>query len=138
MELPPLPLNLQRAAAWCWRLLICAAALAFVGAVLWYLRVIVLPIAVALTLAPALSPVASWFRRRRHLERPAVALALLTGLAAVAALVAVATVSVVEQFDELRAAVSQAVEANSTESSGTTGRFRWRSRWSAVRLRAMR
>jgi predicted PurR-regulated permease PerM len=110
MELPPLPVNLERAAAWCWRLLVCAAALAVVGAVLWYLRVIVLPVAVALTLAPALSPLASWFRRRRHLERPAVALALLTGLAAVAALVAVATVSVVEQFDELRATVSEAVE----------------------------
>jgi predicted PurR-regulated permease PerM len=27
-----------------------------------YLRVIVLPLAVALTIAPALSPVASWFR----------------------------------------------------------------------------
>jgi predicted PurR-regulated permease PerM len=110
MELAPLPPNLERAAAWCWRLLVCAATLAVVGAVLWYLRVIVLPVAVALTLAPALSPLASWFRRRRHLERPAVVLALLTGLAAVAALVAVATVSVVEQFDELRAAVSQAVE----------------------------
>ena len=103
-------LSLERAAAWSWRLLVCTAALALVGALLWYLRVIVLPIAVALTLAPALSPVASWFRRRRHLERAAVALALLTGLATVVALVAIATVSVVEQFDELRAAVSQAVD----------------------------
>ena len=38
------------------------------------------------------------------------ALALLTGLATVVALVAIATVSVVEQFDELRAAVSQGVD----------------------------
>jgi predicted PurR-regulated permease PerM len=45
--------------------------------------VVVLPVAVALTIAPALSPVASWFRGRRHLERPAAALALLTGLAMV-------------------------------------------------------
>jgi hypothetical protein len=72
--------------------------------------VIVLPIAVALTIAPALSPVASWFRRRRHLERPAVVLALLTGLAMVTGLIAIATISVVEQFDELRAAVSRAVD----------------------------
>ena len=107
MQLPLVLLSLERAAAWSWRLLVCTAALALVLALLWYLRVIVLPIAVALTLAPALSPLASWFRRRRHLERPAAALALLTGLATVVALVAIATVSVVEQFDELRAAVSR-------------------------------
>jgi predicted PurR-regulated permease PerM len=109
MELPSLPLNLERAAAWCWRILVCSALVALVGALLWYLRVIVLPVAVALTLAPALSPLASWFRSR-HLARPAAALALLTGLATVVALLAIATVSVVEQFDELRAAVSQAVD----------------------------
>jgi predicted PurR-regulated permease PerM len=93
-----------------WRLLICTAALALVLALLWYLRVIVLPIAVALTIAPTLSPLASWFRRRWHLEQAAAALALLTGIATVGGLAAIATVSVVEQFDELRAAVSLAVD----------------------------
>ncbi len=102
--------SVARAAAWSWRLLVCTAAVALVLAVLWYLRVIVLPIAVALTIAPALSPLAAWFRRRRHLERPAAALALLTGLAVVLGLVTVATISVVEQFDELRSAVSQGVD----------------------------
>lgn len=110
MKLPPVPPNLERAAAWSWRLLICAAVLVPVLALLWYLRAIVLPVAVALTIAPALSPVASWFRGRRHLERPAAALALLTGLAMVIGLVAIATISVVQQFDELRAAVSRAVD----------------------------
>ena len=110
MKVPAVPLNLERAAAWTWRLLIGAAALALVLALLWYFRVIVLPVAIALTIAPALSPVASWFRGRRHLERPAAALALLTGLALVIGLVAIATVSVVEQFDELRSAVSRAVD----------------------------
>jgi predicted PurR-regulated permease PerM len=110
MKLPPVSTNLERAAAWTWRLLICTAAIALVLALLWYLRVVVLPVAVALTIAPALSPVAAWFRGRRHLERPAAALALLTGLAIVCGLVAIATVSVVEQFDELRSAVSRAVD----------------------------
>jgi putative heme transporter len=110
MKLPPVSLNLERAGAWAWRLLVCTAALAVVLALLWYLRVIVLPVAVALTIPPALSPVASWFGRSRHLERPAAALALLTGLALVLGLVALATVSVVEQFDELRSAVSRAVD----------------------------
>ena len=87
----------------------CSALVALVGVLLWYLRVIVLPVAVALTLAPALAPLASWFRGR-HLARPAAALALLTGLVTVVALVALATFSVVEQFGELRAAVSEAVD----------------------------
>jgi predicted PurR-regulated permease PerM len=102
--------NLERAASWTWRLLICTAALALVLGVLWYLRVIVLPVAMALTIAPALSPVATWFRGRRHLERPAAALALLTGLLMTFGLIAVATVSVVEQFDELRSSVSRGID----------------------------
>ena len=108
--MPPVSENLDRAAAWTWRLLVCAAALAVLLALLWYVRVIVLPIAVALTIAPALSPVASWFRRRRHLERAAAGLALLTGLAVVAVLVSIVAVSVVEQFDELVDSVARAVD----------------------------
>ena len=114
MKLPATPQNLERAAGWAWRLLVCTAALALVLALLWYLRVIVLPIAVALTIAPALSPLAASFRRRRHLERPAAALALLTGLSVVLGVVAVATMSVVEQFDELRAASRSSRAAGST------------------------
>jgi putative heme transporter len=76
---------------------------------LWYLRVIVLPIMVALTVAPALSPVAAWLRSLR-LERPAAALALLTGLAVVAGLIAIVTTSVIAQYDELADSVSRAVD----------------------------
>ena len=110
MHLPPTTPNLELAAAWSWRLLVSAAAVAAVLAVLWYLRVIVLPVAVALTIAPAVSPVAGWFRGRRFLERPAAALALLMTLALVTALVAIVVVSVVEQFDELVASVRRAVD----------------------------
>ena len=102
--------NLDRAAAWTWRLLVCASALALLLALVWYVRVIALPIAVALTMAPALSPVASWFRGRRHLERAAAGLALLTGLAVVALLVSIVAVSVVQQFDELVDSVGRAVD----------------------------
>ena len=110
MNVPPVSQNLERAAAWAWRLVVCAAALAVVLALVWYLRVVALPIAIALTIAPALSPVASWFRARRHLEKPAAALALLTGLAVVALLVAIVAVSVVQQFDELVDSVERAVD----------------------------
>ena len=109
MNLPPVPTNLERAAAWSWRLLACAAAILAILFVLWYLRVIVLPIMVALTIAPALSPVATQLRRVR-LERPAAGIALLTGLAVVAGLVAIVTSSVLAQSDELVDSVSSAVD----------------------------
>ena len=109
VNLPPVPTNLERAAAWSWRLLVCAAAALAVLTVLWYLRVIVLPIMVALTIAPALSPIAGWLRSMR-LERPAAALALLTGLAVVAGLIAIVTTSVLAQSDELADSVSRAVD----------------------------
>jgi putative heme transporter len=109
VKLPPVPTNLDRAAAWSWRLLVCAAAGLAVLTVLWYLRVIVLPVMVALTIAPALTPLAGRLRSLR-LERPAAALALLTGLAVVAGLIAIVTTSVLAQYDELADSVSRAVD----------------------------
>jgi putative heme transporter len=76
---------------------------------LWYFRVIVLPTMVALTIAPALTPIAGLVRGLR-LRRPAAAVALLAGLAVVAGLVAIVTLSVLAQYDELADAVSEATE----------------------------
>lgn len=104
-----MPANLERAAGWAWRLLVCAAAVVAVVAALWYVRVIVVPSMIALTIAPALAPIAAQLRRLR-LRRPAAALALLTGLAVVAGLIAIVTTSVVAQFDDLRDSVSRAVD----------------------------
>jgi predicted PurR-regulated permease PerM len=87
--------------------LVCAATALAVLALLWYLKVIVVPIMIALTIAPALTPVAHRLRRMR-LERPSAALALLTGLAVVAGLIAIVTSSVIQQSDELADSVSQA------------------------------
>jgi predicted PurR-regulated permease PerM len=109
VNLPPVPTNLDRAAAWSWRLLVCAAAALAVLTLLWYFRVIVLPIMVALTIAPALAPVSGKLRSLR-LERPAAALALLTGLAVVAGLIAIVTTSVLAQYEELADSVSRAVD----------------------------
>ncbi len=107
-NLSPAPASLERAASWSWRLLVCAAALVAVLAVLWYVRVIVLPVMLALTISPALSPVARSLRRR--LGRPAAALALLVGLAVLAGLGAIVTASVVAQYDELADSVARAVD----------------------------
>jgi putative heme transporter len=107
VNLPPVSANLERAASWSWRALVCAAALFAVLAVLWYGRVIVLPTMLALTIAPALSPLARVIRRR--LGRPAAALALLVGLVVVAGLIAIVTSSVAAQYDQLVDSVSRAV-----------------------------
>jgi putative heme transporter len=117
VQLPPVPLNLERAAGWSWRLLVCAAALLAVLTLLWYFRVIVLPTMVALTIAPALTPLVGLLRRLR-LERPAAALALLAGLAVVAGLVAIVTTSVLAQYDDLADSVSQAVDDMTTRLEG--------------------
>ena len=108
VNVPPVPVSLERAASWSWRLLLCAAAALAVLVVLRYLSVIVLPVMFALTLAPALTPVAGLLRRR--LGRPAAAVALLLGLAVVAGLIAIVAISVLAQYDELADSLSQAVD----------------------------
>ena len=67
---------------------------------------------VALTVAPALTPIADRLRSVR-LQRPAAAIALLAGLALVAGLIAIVT-SVLAQWEELRDSVSQAVDEITT------------------------
>jgi predicted PurR-regulated permease PerM len=108
LRVPPVSPGLDRAAAWAWRLLVCLAAIAVVLVLLWYVRVIVLPAIVALTIAPALTPLADGLRRR-GLGRAAPATALVAGLAAIVALVSLVTVSVAAEYDELAAAVRDGV-----------------------------
>jgi predicted PurR-regulated permease PerM len=108
LRVPEVSPNVDRAAAWAWRLLLCAAVVVLALALLWYLRVIVLPAIVALTIAPLLTPLADWLRSR-GLRRAAPALALITGLAMIAGLITLVTVSVVAEYDELAAAVREAV-----------------------------
>lgn len=103
------PEPLDRTAGWAWRLLVLAVAAVVVVVALWYVRVIVLPAIIALTIAPALTPVADAVRRRGF-ERPAPVVALLTGIAAIGGLVAIVAVSVVAQYDELADAVRRGVE----------------------------
>ena len=87
----------------------CAAALALVLFLLWYLDVIVLPTIIALTIAPVLTPVGNWFRRRGW-NRAAPAIALLAGILLVAGLLAIVTVSVVRGYDDLAVAITEGVD----------------------------
>jgi predicted PurR-regulated permease PerM len=58
------PSWLARSAAVSWRLLVLAAAVAVVAAILVYLRLVVLPVVVALFLATLLAPPVQWLRAR--------------------------------------------------------------------------
>lgn len=98
----------DRAAAWAWRLLACAAALGLVLFLLWYLNVIVLPAIIALTIAPVLTPIADWLRRRGW-NRLAPTIALLFGLLLIAGLLTVITVSVARGYEELAEAITVGV-----------------------------
>jgi putative heme transporter len=108
-RLPPVPVGLDRAAGWAWRLLICVAALAVGVVALWYLRVIVLPAIVAITIAPALAPLSDRLRRA-GLGRAAPGTALVIGLVVVAALIAIVTASVAEEYDELVASLGTGLD----------------------------
>ena len=109
MTVPPVPSGLNHAAGWTWRLLVCAVGVVAVLALLWYLEVIVLPALIALTIAPALTPLAGALRRR-GLDRAAPGIALVVALALVITLASVVTASVASQYDELEVAVRQGLD----------------------------
>jgi predicted PurR-regulated permease PerM len=108
VRVPPPPRDLELAASWAWRVLVCLLAVACLLALLWYLRVIVVPAMVALTLAPVLTPIASLLRRH-GIRRLAPGIALTTGIVVVAGLGAIVTSSVAAEYEELASAVSDAV-----------------------------
>lgn len=116
MEVPPVSRNLERAAAWSWRLLVCAAALAAALTALWYLKVIVLPSIVALTATPVLAPLTRMLRRR--IGRSAAAASLAVGIVAVAGLFALVTSAVVADYDQLRVSVARSVDDITNRLSG--------------------
>jgi putative heme transporter len=109
VKVPPVPVSLERAAGWSWRLLVCGALVVALAALLRYVSVIVVPAMVALTIAPALTPLAGLLRRLR-LKRPAAALALTVALLVLAGLIAIVTTSVLAQYDDLRDSVTRGVD----------------------------
>ena len=109
MRIPPVSPGLDRAAGWAWRLLVCAAAVGLLLFLLWYLNVIVLPAIIALTVAPALTPLANRLRRL-GLGRAASGIALGVGILVLAGLVSIVTVSVAQEYDELAATVRRGLD----------------------------
>ncbi|MBD5786466.1 AI-2E family transporter [Cellulosimicrobium terreum] len=102
------PDSVRGAASWSWRLLLIAAAVAAALWIMTELKVIVVPIAVALLLTVLLTPVQRFFQRRLHMSRVWASAAALVGLLlVVAGLATLAGQQIVSGFQELR---DQAVE----------------------------
>lgn len=100
---PQLPAPLVIAAAWAWRVIVILAALALLVVVMRALSLVVIPVAVALLLTVLLTPLVRLLSHRTPLGRNAAALiALLTLLAVVVGLLAVAGSQLASGAAELR------------------------------------
>ncbi len=77
------PRPVRVGAAWSWRLLLMAAALAVLFWVLTVLKTVVVPVAIALLVTIVLTPLVRWLQRRARLPRAAASGATLLGLLAV-------------------------------------------------------
>ncbi len=97
-----MPYPLRVAAAVSWRLLAVAGLVVVLGYVLIILRVVVIPVAVALLLTALLGPVVNWMTRRRIPRGAATAVVLVSGLALIGGLLAFVIQAFVAGLPELR------------------------------------
>jgi predicted PurR-regulated permease PerM len=97
----PVPGQLRLAASIAWRVLVVAAALALIAIVISRLRIVVLPVVFALFLAAALAVPVERMRRARVPAGIAAALALVTSILVIAALVAAIAPSVADELGDV-------------------------------------
>ena len=108
-EADPVPGWLRSGAAIAWRLLAVVAAIALTAYVLGYLRIVVLPIIVALLVSTVLRPPTRWLTRHRFPDGAAAATSLLGAIALLAAALALAGAAVARQVSDLAESVQQGI-----------------------------
>lgn len=107
----PVPPSVQAAAAWSWRLLLILAAVAAGVWLLAVLKVIVVPVVVALLLTVLLAPFATFLQRRVRLPRGAAAgVALVVLLAVVGGLLTLAGRSIARGIADLWGQAQEGVD----------------------------
>ncbi len=104
------PYPLRVAGAMCWRFLLLVAALVILGVIIVRLRVVVVPVAVALLLAALLAPAVGWVARHRVPRGLATAVVLVAGLAAVGTVLTFVIRALLDGLPDLRAQVSDVIE----------------------------
>ncbi|WP_426594538.1 AI-2E family transporter [Cellulomonas sp. McL0617] len=107
----PVPPSIRAAAGWSWRLLLIGAALAVLLWLLNELKVVVVPIAVALLVTVLLAPFVGWLQRHTRLPRvAAVAISLAAMVLLVAGLVTLATRSIIKGIGQLWTQASEGID----------------------------
>ncbi|HEX8626682.1 MAG TPA: AI-2E family transporter, partial [Catenuloplanes sp.] len=104
------PRGVRTAGAWAWRLILFVAAAYVLLRVISLLRVIIIPIAVALLLAALLEPAAGALRRRGMKPSLAAGLVLIGGLVAVFGGLGLIIQTFISQFDDLSGQVREGVD----------------------------
>lgn len=107
---PPVPTSLATAAAWSWRLVALAGGIALVAIVLYELRIVTVPIFIALVLATVLQPPVRSLRRRGLPNALASALVFIAVIAGLVGLVYALAAPVSSEFADLGPQVSEAVD----------------------------
>jgi predicted PurR-regulated permease PerM len=104
-----LPRGVRIGAAWAWRIILFIVAAYLLIRVIGLLRVVVIPIVVALLLAALLEPVAAALRARGVNRSLAAGLVLITGLVVVFGGLALIVQTFIAQLDDLTAQVSDGI-----------------------------
>jgi predicted PurR-regulated permease PerM len=105
----PVPRWLRSGAAIAWRLLALAAAIALTAYALAYLRVVVLPVIVALLVSTVLGPPARWLTRHRFSNGAAAATVVLSAIVLLAGALALAGAAVGRQFADLADSIQDGI-----------------------------
>src|SRR5436190_8557539 len=105
----PVPRWLRSGAAIAWRLLAIVAAVAVTVYALAYLRVVVLPVIVALLLSTVLRPPKRWLTRHRFSDAAAAGTVMIVAIAVLATAVGMAGAAVGRQFEDLADSVQDGI-----------------------------
>jgi putative heme transporter len=105
----PVPRWLRSSAAIAWRLLALAAAIALSAYALAYVRVVVLPVIVALLVSTVLRPPTRWLMHHRLPDGVAAATVLLTAIALLAVALMMAGAAIGRQFSDLADSVQAGI-----------------------------
>ncbi|WP_239161065.1 AI-2E family transporter [Virgisporangium ochraceum] len=105
-----LPRGIRIGGAWAWRIILFIAAGYLLLRLLGGLRVVVIPVVVALLLAALFEPAAAWLRRRGVNRSLAAGMVLISGLLVVGGGLGLIAQTFVSQFDDLAAQVGDGVD----------------------------
>jgi putative heme transporter len=107
---PPVPRPLQIAAAWSWRLLLVGGAIVGLVLAAAQLRLVVLPVMLAIVLAALLSPVVRLVGRSGMPHGLAVGLTIIASLVVLGGLVTLMAPRAIDEFAELDVSVQDGIE----------------------------